>query len=239
MSHCRQDDSFPYLEIEQGYTFPDIPDGKESLVAIGGNLSPGMLLSAYLQGIFPWFDEHDPLYWWSPNPRFVIFAQDFHQPRRLKRFIKNTPYTYTCDTAFEQVIVACAKTKRGKDDGTWIQADVIEAYCEFHRLGFAHSVETWYENQLVGGFYGVALGDIFFGESMFTVQKEAAKSAFCLFARQFFASGGKLIDSQIYTDHIARFGARNISREAFLTLEKEYLCNPLQFPYTFPAVLCP
>ncbi|MGL4986619.1 MAG: leucyl/phenylalanyl-tRNA--protein transferase [Treponemataceae bacterium] len=231
MSLLRSDEDFPFLAIDDFYEFPSLKDDTDSIVAIGGNLSPGMLFSAYMQGVFPWFNKDDPLYWWSPNPRFVILPCDFHVPCRLQRFIKNTPYTYSCDKAFEQVIVACASAKRKEEDGTWIQDDMIQAYCLFHSLGFVHSVETWLEGKLVGGFYGVALGDIFFGESMFATKKEASKSAFALFARLFFSSGGKLIDSQIYTDHIARFGGKNISRSDFLNLESHYLANPYQSPF--------
>ncbi len=212
----RSDIGFPWLSSAQRFSFPDPESSADGIVAVGGNLSPGMLLSAYTQGIFPWFGEDDPLLWWSPDPRFIIEIKDFHVPSRLERFMKKSPFVHRIDTAFGEVIRQCASVKRPDQAGTWIQQDMIDAYCTLHREGYAHSVETWLDEKLVGGFYGVRLGRIFFGESMFSLVSEASKSALCFFAQKFRDEGGLIIDSQVYTDHIARFGGKNISRTAYL-----------------------
>ncbi|HPY52373.1 MAG TPA: leucyl/phenylalanyl-tRNA--protein transferase [Treponemataceae bacterium] len=225
--------NFPYLPIDFFFPFPDPNETQDGVVCMDGNLSPGMLLSAYLQGIFPWYNADEPILWWSPDPRFTILKKDFHIPKRLKRFIKQnkekqsqkdpTAFYYTVNTDFEAVITNCAHVKRVDQKHTWIIDEVIQAYTEFHRLGYAHSFETWQDGKLVGGFYGVLIGKIFFGESMFTLKPEASKAIFAEFAQIFFDLGGEVIDSQIYTDHIARFGGKNISRSAFLRLEKDLL----------------
>ena len=188
-----------------------------------------MLLSAYLQGIFPWYSKNEPILWWSPDPRFVLFPEELHIPKSLQKFIKRNEklllqddpnaFSFTTDCAFEQVIQNCSSVERKDQDGTWILQEMIDAYCDLHELGFAHSYETWQNGKLVGGFYGVEIGKIFFGESMFALVPEASKVAFVRFAKNFLQRGGKLIDSQVYTDNIARFGGRNISRQAFLKLE--------------------
>ncbi len=223
----RCDPSFPYLSVRDRFSFPDPEESEDGIVAVGGNLSPGMLLSAYEQGIFPWYNEDDPLLWWSPDPRFVLPAAELHIPSRLRRFMKNCRFVYTMDRAFDRVIRLCAAAVRPGQDGTWIQNDIVDAYEVFHREGYAHSVETWLDGELVGGFYGVLIGCVFFGESMFSRASEASKAAFCFFTGRFREAGGVLIDSQVYTDHIARFGGRNISRSAFLRQEKELLHTPL------------
>ena len=194
-----------------------------------------MLISAYLQGIFPWYSKNEPILWWSPDPRFVLFPEELHIPKSLQKFIKRneksllqddpSAFSFTTDCAFEQVIQNCSSVERKDQDGTWILQEMIDAYCDLHELGFAHSYETWQNGKLVGGFYGVEIGKIFFGESMFALVPEASKVAFVRFAKSFIERGGKLIDSQVYTDNIARFGGRNISRQAFLKLESEYLID--------------
>lgn len=212
----RSDPDFPWLEAGQWFRFPAPAQAGSSLVAVGGNLSPGMLLSAYLSGIFPWFSEEDPLLWQSPDPRFVIFPDSFHIPDRLSRTMRKKQFEYRVDTVFEQVIRSCAMVPRPEQDGTWITDDMIDAYVQLHRLGYAHSVESWQDGQLVGGFYGIHLGALFCGESMFAHVPDASKAAFACFGSYFFTCmGGKIIDSQVYTDHIARFGGRNISRNAY------------------------
>lgn len=224
---------FPYLTIDEYFEFPPYQKDFNGIISTGGNLSPGMLISAYLQGIFPWYGKDEPILWWSPDPRFVLYPEELHIPKSLQKFIKrneklllqddkNTFY-YTTDCAFEQVIQNCSCIERKDQDDTWILPEVIDAYCELHELGFAHSYETWQNGKLVGGFYGVEIGKVFFGESMFSFVPEASKTAFVRFVKDFEARGGKLIDSQVYTDNLARFGAKNISRQAFLRLEKKYL----------------
>ena len=225
--------NFPYLPVDFFFPFPDPSETEGGVVCMDGNLSPGMLLSAYLQGIFPWYNEDEPILWWSPDPRFVVSADDFRIPRRLKRFLKKNKemqtqkddmaFYFSANKDFDTVIEQCAKIKRPGQKNTWIIDEMIKAYSEFHRLGYAHSFETWQYGELVGGFYGVLIGRVFFGESMFAMKPEASKAVFAYFASHFFQKGGKLIDSQIYTDHIARFGGKNISRSAFLRMEKDFL----------------
>ncbi|HKL85921.1 MAG TPA: leucyl/phenylalanyl-tRNA--protein transferase [Treponemataceae bacterium] len=216
-SDSRSDPHFPWLEIDEVFQFPDLEDLCGSVVAVGGNLSPGMIVSAYSQGIFPWFNDDDPIFWQSPDPRFVISPDFFHVPSRLERTIKKNLFELRVDTSFERVITFCSGVARPEQDGSWITDDMLEAYIRLHSEGVAHSIEAWQDGQLVGGFYGVSLGKIFFGESMFTRVNDAAKVAFAVFARYFFSNmGGHLIDSQVYTDHIARFGGMNISRSAYL-----------------------
>ena len=205
------------------------PLDRTGVCAVTEKLPLHLLYSAYLQGVFPWFDETEgePVVWYNPDPRFCIQTQDFHVPKSIDRFLKHTPYTYTMDKCFERVMEGCRDAVRPGQNGTWIGDKMIKAYCALHREGFAHSVEAWHDGELVGGFYGELFGSVFCGESMFTKESNSAKSAFVLFARAFFACGGKLIDSQVYTDNMARYGAKNISRDAFLRLEKEYITKPL------------
>ena len=216
------------------YEFPDPEEASDGLLCCGGDLSCDMLLSAYYQGVFPWYSENQPILWWSPDPRFVLFPEEFHIPKRLDRFMRrnealpeNERFVFTMDAAFRSVITSCASVFRAGQDSTWITPDMVEAYCAFHEAGYAHSFETWQDGKLVGGFYGVQLGAMFFGESMFTVVPEASKCAFVTFMKAFRSCGGKLVDSQVYTDNIARFGGRNISRSAFLRYESVYLGGSL------------
>lgn len=211
------------------FIFPLPNDSRRGLIGYTDRLSMSLLYSAYLQGIFPWFDESrdEPVLWWSPDPRFVLFPQNLHEPERLVRFLKHTPFTYTMDKAFEAVINGCSQAVRAGQNGTWIGKKIINAYGHLFQDGVAHSIEVWNGERLVGGFYGVLIGRIFFGESMFTLESNSAKSAFLLFVHAFRSAGGRLIDSQVYTDNIARFGGENISRDAFLHLENENLSVPL------------
>lgn len=237
----RCDPDFPYLDIDDRFEFPDPEETQGTVVAVGGNLSPGMLVSAYTQGIFPWFNEDDPLYWQSPDPRFVILPETFHVPSRLARTMKASPVTVKTDTAFDRVIRYCSAVSRPGQDGTWITDDMIDAYGELHRAGLAHSVEAWIGDDLVGGLYGIRLGHVFFGESMFTRVPDAAKIAFVTFASRFFTDlGGLMIDSQVYTDNMARFGGMNISRSAYLRKLYEYLgTEPLARGLWRPDLLDP
>jgi len=203
-----------------------VPDSeRHGLLGYTDNITPELVFSAYLQGIFPWYneDEGDPVLWWSPDPRFVLPVDEFHVPGSIDRFLKHTPYTYTMDTAFADVMKGCASMKRQGQDGTWIGTQILNVYSMLAQRGAAHSVEVWHDGKLAGGLYGVLIGKVFCGESMFTVENNSSKSAFVLFARAFIRSGGRLIDSQVYTDNIARYGARNISRTAFLRMESELL----------------
>ena len=227
-------EDFAYKKIIQKdkiipLSFSHAQGGKSNVCFLTDDIPLQLLYSAYMQGMFPWFNEDagEPVVWYCPDPRFCLQKDNFHLPKRLLRFIKHTPYTYTMDKAFCDVIRECRNAKREGQSGTWIGQKMIDAYIALHKEGVAHSVEAWHDKVLVGGFYGVLLGSVFCGESMFTKESESSKSAFALFAQAFFSCGGMLIDSQVYTDNIARYGAMNISRDAFLRLESEFLYKNL------------
>lgn len=191
------------------------------LLAIGGDLSRKRLLLAYRTGIFPWFSEREPIMWWSPDPRLVLYPEEIKISKSLKKIIKKEIFRITIDSAFDQVINACAEIRRKNNEGTWIVNDMIEAYCRLHESGFAHSVETWRHDKLVGGLYGVSLGGCFFGESMFTRISNASKVAFVKLVEHLETLSFDLIDCQITTTHLKQFGAREIPRSQFLAqLEK-------------------
>ncbi len=198
------------------YRFPPVEQaGPEGIVAAGGNLSPEMLLSAYAQGLFPWFSEGDPILWWSPDPRFVLFPEDLRVPRSLRRAINSGQFEIRFDTAFDAVIEACRTVPRPGQNGTWITSEMLEAYRELHRLGYAHSVEAYIEGRLAGGLYGVSLGAAFFGESMFAHEADASKVAFVTLIRHLAAERFEFVDCQIYTEHLSRFGATDLPRAEF------------------------
>ncbi len=207
----------PWLE-DLGGTFPNPtaalkePNG---LLCAGGDLEPDTLISAYSQGIFPWFDEDQPILWWSPDPRMIIELSEFSISRSLRKFINKRRLRVTIDSAFDTVIRACA-APRDELGGTWITEDMIEAYCRLNALGFAHSVEVWDDQTLVGGLYGVALGPNFFGESMFSKVSNASKVALATLATQLIRWGFSLIDCQVSNPHLRSLGAMEISRERFL-----------------------
>lgn len=171
------------------------------LLALGGDLSPARLLMAYQRGIFPWFSPGDPILWWSPDPRAVLWPESLHISRSMKRFHKRSPYRVTMNYAFGQVIEGCASDR---EEGTWITRGVVEAYHRLHELGHAHSIEVWREDELVGGMYGVAQGTLFCGESMFSRMENASKTALLVFCEEFIGHGGKLIDCQVLNDHTHR-----------------------------------
>jgi leucyl/phenylalanyl-tRNA--protein transferase len=219
-----------YLANYELPPFPNPVDADdEGLLCYGGDLSVERLLSAYSSGIFPWFNEDDPILWWSPNPRFVLFPQDLHISKSLKRTIKKNLFEIKYDTAFVQVMIECANAKRPDTEGTWIVPEMIESYSELHKAGFAHSFEAWYDGELVGGGYGVAIGDIFCGESMFAKKSDASKVAFVHLVERLKSNGFSLIDSQIHTDYLEKFGAVHISRDEYLIKVKEALLKPKKF----------
>ncbi|MCX7787152.1 MAG: leucyl/phenylalanyl-tRNA--protein transferase [Spirochaetes bacterium] len=227
MSRRKKEVTFPYLTEDEAFQFPSpLTATKEGIVAMGGNLSPGMLISAYSQGIFPWYSEDSPILWWSPDPRFVLFPEELHVPQSLEKVFRKGIFTFTWDTRFLDVITACSRTPRPNQDGTWITDEMIDAYTELYRLGYAHSLEVYKGGELVGGLYGVSLGSAFFGESMFSWEPNASKSGLVVLVRFLNRKGFRLIDSQVYTQHLARFGARNISRLQYLTLLREALKKP-------------
>lgn len=188
------------------------------LLAAGGDLSPPRILAAYRRGIFPWYSPGDPILWWSPDPRMVLFPAELKISRSLTKTLRNLPYTVRLDTAFADVIDACAKTPRDGQPGTWITTEMQCAYHELHCLGYAHSVETWIDGQLAGGLYGVASGGIFYGESMFSHVRDASKIALAHLCIHLNQLGFGIIDCQMETTHLASLGARPISRDDFIAV---------------------
>jgi leucyl/phenylalanyl-tRNA---protein transferase len=207
----------PVFRLSDQFVFPH-PSYAEpgGLLAIGGDLSPGRLLLAYAQGIFPWYSDRNPILWWSPDPRLVLFPDELKIAHSLRRIIKKNIFEVTVNRAFRQVIQACAEVRTNIGDETWITSEMIEAYVRLHELGYAHSVEGWHEGELAGGLYGVALGRAFFGESMFTIRADASKVAFVHLVEVIRELGFEFVDCQTTTEHLKRFGAREIAREEFL-----------------------
>jgi len=199
---------------------------REGLLAVGGDLRPERLLLAYRSGIFPWYDEGEPVLWWSPDPRMVLLPNDFHVSRRLARTLRSGAFTVTWDTAFRDVIEACARARRPGQGGTWIMPEMIEAYTRLHELGYAHSVECRRDGMLVGGLYGVSLGRSFFGESMFHDAADASKVALAALVQRAIEWDFALIDCQVPNPHLARLGARRMPRAQFLKLLEESLDAP-------------
>ena len=201
---------------ETGVAFPSPFDAEpDGLLAVGGSLDPGRMVAAYCSGIFPWYHENCPPLWWSPDPRCVLLPEEFHLPRSLARTLKSGEFTFTFDQAFEQVIKGCAEPRKDQP-GTWLLPEVIEAYISLHELGLAHSVEAWRDGELAGGLYGVALGKVFFGESMFFRYPDASKAAFAHLMARLREASFSLIDCQQETPNLLRFGARSISRMEFM-----------------------
>ncbi|MBS3808552.1 MAG: leucyl/phenylalanyl-tRNA--protein transferase [Desulfobacterales bacterium] len=186
------------------------------LLAIGGDLSESRLLLAYRMGIFPWFSPYDPILWWSPDPRLVLYPDEIHVPGRLRRKINSGIFKVTSDTVFDRVICECARVRRENNEETWLVDEMIEAYCGLHEQGYAHSVETWYRNELAGGLYGVCLGGSFFGESMFTRISDASKVALTALCCYMSENDFDLIDCQVPTAHLVWMGAREVPRKVFL-----------------------
>ena len=220
------DPGFPYLGEDERLSFPSPEKAKHSSIIVwGGNLSPGMLLSAYEQGLFPWYSEGEPVIWHSPDPRFVIYPEKIHVSASMKKVFRRKEYTVTFDMDFPAVITACSGIERQGQAGTWITADMIAAYTELHRLGWAHSAEAFINGELAGGCYGIRLGNIFFGESMFALKPNASKAAFLSLARFLFEDGVRLIDCQTPTRHLKSLGAEEISRKEYLGLLRETLAQ--------------
>jgi leucyl/phenylalanyl-tRNA--protein transferase len=216
----------PVYLLTDELRFPP-PEGAspEGIVAIGGDFRPERLLLGYAQGLFPWPSEGLPLLWFSPDPRFVLEPQNAHVPRSLRKQLKRELYTIRFDSAFPSVIRACAETKRPGQRGTWITEDLIAGYEALFALGFAHSVEAYAGDELVGGLYGVSLGKAFFGESMFAHRPDASKLAFAMLLAQLRAWDMRVVDCQVYTEHLARFGAEEWPRDLFLGNLREALAN--------------
>jgi leucyl/phenylalanyl-tRNA--protein transferase len=204
--------------------FPDVDNALKEpngLLAIGGDLSPSRLLRAYRQGIFPWYADSQPILWWSPDPRSVLYPDRLKISRSLRRSLRKGAFSVSVDTAFRQVIECCAEP-RGSGEGTWITFEMIEAYCRLYVMGYAHSIESWYEGELVGGLYGLAIGKIFFGESMFSRRRDASKLAFVRLVEYLKKCGYFLIDCQVASAHLTSLGAETIPRRDFINILKQY-----------------
>jgi len=189
------------------------PDG---LLAVGGDLSSERLLLAYRVGIFPWYEQGQPILWWSPDPRLIMEPSDFHVSRRLRQTLRQGRFQVTFDRSFASVILACATVPRRDQDGTWITAEMQQAYNRLHDLGYAHSVESWLDGNLVGGIYGVSLGKCFFGESMFSSERDASKAAMAMLVRHLSSWGFHMLDAQVTTRHLLSLGAKEVPRKVFL-----------------------
>jgi leucyl/phenylalanyl-tRNA--protein transferase len=213
----------PLAVLDDKFWFPNVEEALEDgLLAIGGDLQPERILLAYKKGIFPWYDGDLPL-WWCPNPRFILIPEELKISKSMKALFKKQAFDVTVNTNFEAVINACKATERKGQDGTWIKNEVVEAYTHLHKLGMAHSIEAWQNNQLVGGLYGIKLGKVFFGESMFSKVSNASKYAFISFVDQLKREGILLIDCQVYTEHLESLGAKMILRQQFVHLLEQLI----------------
>jgi leucyl/phenylalanyl-tRNA--protein transferase len=223
----------PVYRLDERLIFPPPERGpRRGPIAVGGDLRPERLLLAYSMGIFPW--QGEPLHWHSPDPRMVLLADELHVTRSLRRAQKRQPFRLTLDTAFTSVMTACASAPRPGQEGTWITSEMIESYTELHRRGIAHSAEAWQGDRLVGGLYGLSLGAAFFGESMFALEPDASKLAFVALVEQLGRWSIPLVDCQVHTPHLARFGAREWPRRDFLSalaaaLDRKTRLGPWRF----------
>lgn len=211
-----------YYFLRDELFFPPVHiASREGIVAVGGDLSVERLLLAYRSGIFPWFSEGEPIIWWSPEPRFVLYPACVKVSKSMKQLFKKRAFSVTLDKAFEKVITNCQKIKREGQYGTWITPEMKNAYIELHQLGYAHSVEVWQENKLVGGLYGIGLGSIFFGESMFSKVSNASKYGFITLCKILEKNNFELIDCQVHTEHLESLGAEFIPRQQFVQIVGE------------------
>ena len=201
--------------LPKTYTFPPLEAASpEGLLAVGGDLNPDRLLSAYRQGIFPWYSDDQPILWWSPDPRAVLYPSKLHISKSLRKSLRTRGFEVSADRAFALVIAACAES-RNRGEGTWITSGMQDAYCALHRMGYAHSVETWHNGELVGGLYGLAIGKAFFGESMFSRVADASKTALVGLATSLAAEGYRFIDCQVVSEHLTSLGAQATPRDRF------------------------
>jgi leucyl/phenylalanyl-tRNA--protein transferase len=217
------DPDFPYLDENTRYRFPPPETWSDSIVSVGGNLSPGMLLSAYEQGIFPWYGPGDPLIWQSPDPRMVIFPENLHVSRSMRKIFKKEKFLVFINRDFDAVIRGCSEIERPGQGGTWITGDIIEAYTEMNRLGWVVSAEAYLDGELAGGCYGIRMGRVFCGESMFARKPNASKAAFIGLASLLFNKGVSFIDCQMPSSHLRSLGGEEMSRAAFLALLRREL----------------
>ncbi len=221
----------PVFQLSDSLVFPPPELARaDGLLAVGGDLSPERLLLAYRQGIFPWYSAGEPILWWAPDPRCVLFPNEFHCSRRLRRTLRSGRFRITCDLAFERVICERARIRLERGEGTWIDEAMIDAYCRLHGLGYAHSIECWLEDKLAGGLYGVALGAMFFGESMFSRVRDASKVALAHLVQIGRRHAWLAIDCQVSSAHLHRLGARDIPAGEFRRLLAHALSRPFRPP---------
>ncbi len=214
----------PVWKLDADLWFPSPALAEEDgLLAIEGDLGPERLLLGYSNGIFPWYSEGDPILWWSPDPRFVLYPQKLRVSKTMQQTLRRNVFDFRFDTEFEKVMRNCASVFRKGEGGTWINEDMIQAYCSLHEMGFAHSAESWVDDRLVGGLYGVRLGKIFFGESMFSFESNASKAAFIQLVQQLQREGVVLIDCQMHTAHLESLGAEDMGRQEFLDLVHKFI----------------
>ncbi len=211
-----------YLLEENNFNFPSLSMMNNDLVAVGGDFHPQRIINAYENGIFPWFiDEYNHIHWYSPKKRMVLFPNEFKVSKSLRRTIKNKGFLIKSNENFEEVIKNCSTIKRKHEDDTWIDENFIQAYTNLYQLGYVFSIECYLENKLVGGLYGLLINDIFCGESMFSLEKDASKVAFYYLCKQAEENGIKMIDCQVYNDHLSSLGAKEISREKYFNFLKK------------------
>lgn len=206
----------PIYQLVEDLVFPPVDGAEDGVVAIGGDLRPDRLMLAYHSGIFPWYSAGEPIIWWSPDPRFVLFPEKLSVSRSMARVLKKGEFDVTYNQNFEGVITNCKRITRKGQNGTWITDEMKEAYSKLHALGHAKSIEVWKDGELVGGMYGVDLGHVFCGESMFSRVSNASKVALVTFMEKFRREGGQLLDCQVHSDHLVSLGAEEISRKDFL-----------------------
>ncbi|MEO8703902.1 MAG: leucyl/phenylalanyl-tRNA--protein transferase [Kofleriaceae bacterium] len=216
----------PVFRLDDRLVFPPVHLAEDGLLALGGDLRPERLMLAYTQGIFPWYAENLPILWHSPDPRMIMTTRDLVVQRSLRKQVKRAPYRLAMDTAFDRVLAGCASVPRPGQSGTWLIPEMVDAYNKLHALGFAHSIEAWQGDELVGGLYGVSLGAAFFGESMFARAPDASKIAFVACVRQLDRWGIGLIDCQVHTEHLERFGAYEVSRLDYMEMLHTALDQP-------------
>lgn len=211
----------PLFVLNDRLEFPPLETANaEGLLAVGGNLSPERLLLAYRSGIFPWFNDDSLILWWSPDPRMVLFPEKLKISKSMRKVLKNDEFTLTKNQCFTEVVKHCSKVERKDQEGTWITKDMLNAYTQLHEMGFAKSYEVWQKDKLVGGLYGIDLGTVFCGESMFSLVSNASKFAFIKLSQELEKKKYKLIDCQVYTNHLKSLGAEEIAREVFISYLK-------------------
>lgn len=213
---AKNDFLMPVFQLTDTLQFPPPYLAREDgLLAVGGDLSAERLLLAYTMGIFPWYSNGDPILWWAPSPRLILKPEEFRVPKRLARVLRKGVFHMTIDEEFRQVIRACAEIRHEQGEGTWITDEMIEAYCQLHDMGYAHSVESWKEGRLAGGLYGISMGTAFFGESMFSRESDSSKAALAVLVERLLSWNFEMIDCQVKTKHLERLGAREIPGDEF------------------------